>query len=674
MSAAARPAPADALTRALDARKVAVFGASSTPGKWGYVVVEQLLAQGFDGEVVLVNPRGGSAFGLPLQDAAAAAGADLAVAVTPPPTVPAIAAACGRLGIGVLSVHTAGFGEVGEHELEAELAQAARNAGVRLLGPNCLGLHAAPARLNVTTLPDLPTGRVSFVSQSGGLALQVARRLRALGAGLDVLLSLGNKLDVGFADALAAIGARETTGSVLLYLEGLGEGDVLLDRVAELSAAIPVVVVAGGRSEPGRTAARSHTGALLRSWDRAAGLLAAAGAQVLESLPLAVAAAAASRPPRRRPARSRVFALVDGGGHSVLLADALAAAGHELPPPGDGLARALGTEHARVENPLDLAGAADGDPEIYGRALAHVLEDGGYDAVLVGGIFGGYGELFGRHLAEAELRAAAEIGRLATEHGATVVVQSTYATAGAPALEAMRDRGVACVEWAEEAVAALGPHSAPPRAGPEPAADAADVRLAGDIAAVLAALDEAGIRHGLGPLVDRSALPQAGGSWVLRLDGFAHKVQTGAIRLRVPTAGLADAWDELAALARGRGIEPLVRVAPFVATRHELLVSFWRDPDEGSGYAIGSGGTDVERLADVAIGRPPRSADDVLATLERTAVGAALDAGELAELAPFVARLAATFRDRLPELRELECNPVALVDGGPIVLDVLPGR
>lgn len=672
-------AAAAALDRALAARRVAVFGASGTPGKWGYILVRRLLEQGYDGELVLVNPRGGTAFGRPLVEAGAAAGCDLAVAVTPAARTPAIVDACGELGVPTLIVESAGFGEAGEAELERQLAQRAAATGVRIIGPNCLGLFVGPGALNLTTLPALPRGRVSFVTQSGGLTLQVARRLAELGSGFDVMLSLGNKLDIGFTEALRAIAERPSTGAILVYLERLDEGDAMLDQIQIASASVPVVAVMGGRTTSGREAARSHTGSILSRFDRAAGVLADSGARVVESLALATVAVTGGARRGQRPTR-RVYAVVDGGGHSVLLADALAGAGHELAPPSTELAGRLRSVGGKPTNPLELAGAADSDPEVYARLLAPILESGAYDAVVLGGIFGGYGELFGERFADAEIAAAEAIGSLATHHGAPVILQTTFARAASPALEAARGHGVLCVEWPEEVVAALAD---PRRAGADPAGrpieparatQQADSALADSTGHVIAALDAAGLAHGLGTVVARDALPTASErTWVLRLDGFAHKQAAGAMRLAVPGAALAPAYDELAALAHANGLPPSIRIATMLEVSDELLVTFWRHPTEGRGWAVGAGGAQVEEQSDVAVGRLPRDERDVVRLLAATVGGRRVLAGERAAgLPPFLLSLAAMFDERLDRLRELELNPVALTADGPIVLDALP--
>jgi acetyltransferase len=284
----------DALVAALDPQHIAVFGASASPDKWGYNSVRCLIEHGFTGRLTLVNPRGGSVFDRPLVDASQAEGADLAVIATPAATVPDILGQCGKLGIGLAVVIASGFAESGHLDLHQALVRRIAESGVRVIGPNCVGLASKTGPVN-TTMIDLPPGHVSMITQSGGVALHVARRLDEFGAGFDVLIAFGNKVDVDIRDAVQVVAARETTSAILLYIERLDEGDALLDTLEDASRAIPVVALLSGRTDAGRAATASHTGSMVPQWERAAGLLTDAGVVVADGLSVAIAAVAGTR-------------------------------------------------------------------------------------------------------------------------------------------------------------------------------------------------------------------------------------------------------------------------------------------------------------------------------------------------------------------------------------------
>jgi acetyltransferase len=669
-----------ALRDALDARHVAVFGASATPGKWGYNVAEFLLAGGYAGKLSLVNPRGGSVFGLPLVSASEAAGADLAVICTPGAAVPSILRQCGDLGIPTAIVQSGGFAESGDRALADELQASATESGVRVIGPNTYGIYVSSNALNVTNIDQWTPGNVSIITQSGGVAQHIARRLEQLGSGVDVLLALGNKLDIDFADGLAVLAERPSTHGILMYLERLDEGERFLEQLERVAKVLPVTVLIGGRTPEGRSATQTHTGSMINDWARVRGLVASAGANVVESLQLAAASAASSR--RRPPATIRkVLILLDGGGHSALLADAISKAGYELPrldaATGARL-KAIGGPRTTPNNPFDIQSAGDRDPEIYARMFEAVADDPSWDAIVLGTMFGGW-TLFGEDLRQPELDGARRLVELAARHEVPVVVHTLYATERGPALELFRSGGLPYVEWPDEAVAALR-SLGPVAVASDPAADAGAHAADGDDALadlterVVGALEGRGIPTYLGDRISRRDLPVAdAGPWALRLDGFAHKTRHGAIKVGLGGPELEGAFDELSAIARRSGIAPHVRIAPVIAIEQELIVTFWRDAKEGDGCLIGAGGVQVEQEGDVAIGRLPTTREQVAEILGKSRAGRRVLASPRADaFCTVVVQLSQAFIADLPDLRELECNPVTIGPTGVAVLDALP--
>jgi acyl-CoA synthetase (NDP forming) len=649
----------------------------------GYLLVEQMLAHGYAGEVVLVNPAGGEAHGLPMQESSAAAGADIAVIVVPPASVAGVVKECGTLGIPLAAVLSAGFAESGDASAQSDLLRAAVAADVRLMGPNCLGLFGAKASLNLTTLPDLPIGNVALISQSGGLASHVGRRLRQLNDGFGAILTLGNKLDVNITDCLGAI-AEETAGmSVLLYLERFDEGDPLLEAIARVRAAVPITVVLGGRSAAGQHAAMSHTASMFGSWSRIAALLRDAGAHVCDRLETAVAASSGTATLLRG---RRVFVLCDGGGHSVLLGDACDAVSLELPAPSQALADAISTATktrfaVSIGNPLDLAGAADTDPSTYAEIASSVATSGEFDACLVGGIFGGYADLFGATVSQIEIATARALSRLSAAGELPIVVQTTYGAENTPALAALREQDIAVLEWPSEAaewLAARSPGVATGPVGTDVAPTPAPLGLGKNLDRVRRVCVSVGMVDGVGPVTSRQALDDFtdADSWVLRLDDVAHKSRVGAVRVGVATANVRDEFDELVEMAHQLGVGPRIRVAPYIAHDHEILLTLWKGDLNGAGLAIGGGGSQVETARDVAIGRLPRSSSDVDHLLRRTITGSrVLDEfpdSVVDLLRSIILQLVTALDGELRDFEEIEFNPLAVGDFGVALLDALP--
>lgn len=648
------------------------------------MVAAELLTRGYDGEVVLVNPRGGELLGHPIiSDPEAARDADLAVLWTPGTSAVEVLTTCAELRIPLAVVCGNGFREAGEGEAERRLLAAATALGIRLIGPNTMGIDVPATGLFLNLNPDAPVGGVSLASQSGGLVQMVGSRLGELSAGFDAVVSVGNKLDVGFTEIVRVFSRRPRTTSMLLYLEDNDEGDGLFAALADAAARVRVVVLIGGRTSAGARAARSHTGAVLSRADRLSGMLEGAGVYTARSLAEACAVASGGvRTRLRRPGRDRVLLLADGGAAAVLQADALVDAGHRLPPPTPALdADVRAILDRPMCNPFELAGAGDGRLDVIADVLDAALAREAYDAAVLAVPFGSYGAV-GAEWGAGEAAAVDRLREIAARRPAPIVIWTPFAARpGLTAPARLRAAGLPCVEWPEEAVAVLsaaidGRRRNAPAAGTgrSPTAAVWDPGLGPATDRVIDALDAHGVAHAIGRVVARDTVEHLdGGDWVLRLDGFVHKTRAGAVKVGIPASAVPAAFDELEALARIHDVRASVRLAPFVPHDVELLVAFWRDPRQGSGCALGAGGVHAEEQADLAATTPVRRDEDVRALLSRTLVGRRVldDARGLGATVEVVLQLARVF-DALPELRELECNPLALGPDGAAVLDVLP--
>ena len=689
-----------ALQRALGAGKVAIFGASKRPDQLGHQIARQLLLQGYEGEVALINPGGGEILGVPFSPYPDdAAGADIAVIAVSAEKVPQVVAHCGHLEIPIAVVVAEGYSETGNRDRERALVETAREYGLRILGPNCLGVHVSATNMNLTSIPALPLGKISAVLQSGGVAYQAAQRMRALGVGFDALINLGNKSDINLTDCLRTLSVRSGTGSIILYVETFDEGDDFVDVLAEVTNRLPVVTLVGGWTRDGSKVAASHTGAILNRWQRLAAVFRDCGALVTTNFAEAIAAAIPSTPGHRRPTLEggKVFVLCDGGGLSVLLADAITHTGGHLTSPSttlaDSLGSILGRDSGAIRNPLDFAGAAYADARAYPDCLELVVASGEFSAVVVGGSFGGYSGLYGADSARLELFAATRIAEIARQSPIPIIVQTAVATEDSDPIRVLRDAAIPCVEWPEEAVAglvALGVGhvartavvdgsrsglSSQANSDQEESTEGWDKTLAETTEIVCNALEERNIPHGVGMLVARSQLPATGlNTWVLRADGFRHKSRIGAIAVRVPTSQLLPMYDSLTASVVKRGGLARIRLAPYVDHEYEVLATFWRNSREGSGFAFGAGGLKVEERSDVSAGRLPRSTDDVQRIMSRTKIGVAIAASPSSceQLCRVILELADVFMEQLTELAELEINPIGIGADGPVVLDILP--
>jgi acetyltransferase len=488
----ARPAPALAPPRPADEllerfrplfhpRGVIVAGASSHPGKFGFVVTHNLLRYGFRGEVFPVNRDGAAVLGRPtLRNVAEVppGRADLVFVCTPPAANVEVLRAAARAGARAAFVATGGYGESGDEgrQRERELVRAADDLGMVLAGPNGQGVISTPESMCAQMVaPYPPPGRISIVSQSGNLLSAFLNYAVLTGVGVSKALSCGNSAQTALADYLEYLAVDPETDVVLAYLEGVDDGGAFLRAVRRLTAAKPLVVLKGGVAAEGQRAAASHTGSLAtddRLFDGVCRQLGALRAPTVEHA-FEWAASLATQP---LPGGRRVLVCTTAGGWGVLAADACAAAGLAVVPLPDDLRAAIDPlvpARWSRSNPVDLAGGETRDtvPAVLDLVCAHP----GVDAVVFLGLgiqsnqahaFRS-GPFFPDHglarISEFHERQDRRYAESATEAsvraGKPVLVATELAYAdrayGNPGPIAVRESGRVCYPSAHRAVAAL---------------------------------------------------------------------------------------------------------------------------------------------------------------------------------------------------------------------------
>jgi acyl-CoA synthetase (NDP forming) len=373
-------------------RGVIVAGASTHPGKFGFVALHNILANGYGGRVVATNRDGAEVLGVPTVasvDELPAGEADLVFVCTPAAANPDLLRACARIGVRAAFVTSAGYGEAGDAGLAAqrELVALADELGILLVGPNGQGVVSTPVSLCAQIVaPYPPAGRIGIASQSGNFVSSFMNYAVASGVGVSRAVSAGNAAAVGVVDFLEAYADDPETSVGLAYLEGVSEGRELYERLRAVSERMPVVLVKGGASAGGSRAAASHTGSLAtddRVFDgmcRQAGVVRAA--TIEEAFD--VAAAFATQP---LPTGRDVVVMTTAGGWGVVTADAVAGSDLRLLALPDGLRAALDEKlppRWSRSNPIDLAGGETKDtiPEV----LALVAEHADVDAVVLLGM------------------------------------------------------------------------------------------------------------------------------------------------------------------------------------------------------------------------------------------------------------------------------------------------
>ncbi|WP_054032722.1 acetate--CoA ligase family protein [Desulfatitalea tepidiphila] len=357
------PSSLDALEAIFNPKSIAVIGASDTFGKWGHRMVDRPLKTGYQGPIYPINPRKKEILGLAAYPSVGDVPGhiDLAVITTPTATVPDLLKGCAARGIKGAVVITAGFAETGEtgRRLENEMMAVARAEGIRIVGPNCMGIFSASGRLSLCFQQAPKSGSISFVSQSGTFGVSIAQVAASQGYGLSKFVSIGNQADLGVADYVEYLADDPETHVIALYVEGFKDGERFFQVARRAIRKKPIVIYKAGRSEAAERAALSHTASVAGSsivFDnicRQIGLL-----QVRESFHLFEMAQALAGLPL--PNGNRV-AILGSGGQGVVGTDACAALGLELPRlDSDTAARinALLPSHAPpARNPVDFAGA-----------------------------------------------------------------------------------------------------------------------------------------------------------------------------------------------------------------------------------------------------------------------------------------------------------------------------
>jgi acyl-CoA synthetase (NDP forming) len=352
-------------------KSIAMIGATSNIEKWGAIVFLNILMGGYQGKLYPVNPKGEMVFNHPtypkLTDIPEPV--DLAVIAIPARVTKEAVQECIRKGIRMAIVITSDFSETGEEgaRLEREIVEIARSGGLRLVGPNTMGIFSASARLTALMPPVRPRrGAVSLVSQSGNIGTQMLGWGEKFAVGFSKYVSSGNEGDLRSEDYLDCLGRDPDTRVILLYIEGLDDGREFLTKARNITPHKPIIAYKGGRTEAGTRAAKSHSGAMAGVKEvyeaafRQAGILWASTTEEM----LELAAAFSSLP---LPRGNRVGILTRGGGWGVITADACNELGLEVPPLDESIVRRLDSLLPAFwsrGNPVDMVATMGMDPYI----------------------------------------------------------------------------------------------------------------------------------------------------------------------------------------------------------------------------------------------------------------------------------------------------------------------
>ncbi len=695
-------AAAAAVRRFLRPQSVAVIGASRERGTVGGEIFHNLISTTFNGPVYPVNPRASVVQSVPAFGSVRdiLADVDLAVVSVPASLVPEVARQCAGKGVGALLVISAGFAETGEEgrARQEELLGICRDAGMRLVGPNCLGvLNAAPdVRLNAMFGPLFPPhGHVGFLSQSGALGLAVIDYANELGLGLSSFVSVGNKADISGNDLIQYWESDPDTDVILLYLESFGNPRKFARIARRVGRAKPIVAVKSGRSSAGARATSSHTGALISASDvtvdslfRQAGVI---RTDTLAEL-FDVARVLANQPV---PHGKRIAIVTNAGGPGILCADTCESRDLEVPELPDAAHEELASflpPEASLANPLDMIATASA--EHYRRALEVLARHDCADAIVA---------IFIPPLATRSEDVAREIRNAVDSFESPLPVVSVFMSSeGKPPELASEHGAIPAFAFPEDAARALaraveyGTWSGSPE-GAIPRFD--DVRPEEAGAVIASALgrraewlapDE--VERLLGcyglPVVESraartsdeaaAAAGELGGAVALKAvaPSLVHKTELGAVALDLPGP---EAVRETAERMAGRLAEAGHKPTGFLVQRMappgvEMLVGVAHDALFGPVVACGAGGVTAEVMKDVAVNITPLTDRDARAMITSLRSYPLLDGfrgaprADVESLEELVLRVGAMVEAH-PEVAEMDCNPVIVSPDGAVIVD-----
>lgn len=379
------PNPLDAI---FAPKNVAVIGATETQGSVGRTIVWNLISNPFGGTVFPVNPKRPSILGIKTYPAIkeVPAKVDLAVIVTPAPSVPDIIGECVEAGVKGAIIISAGFKEIGPEgaELERRVMEHARKGRMRIVGPNCLGVMNPLGGLNATFAAAMARpGKVAFLSQSGALLTGVLDWSFRENVGSSAFVSVGSMLDVGWGDLINYFGDDPRTDAIVMYMETIGDARAFISAAREVAYAKPIIVIKPGRTEAAAHAAASHTGSLTGSDAVLDVAFKRAGVLRVNSISdLFYSAELLGKQPR--PKGRRLTILTNAGGPGVLATDALVSGGGQLTPIHAETMEALNKLLPAAwshNNPVDILG--DASPERYAKTLELTAQDPNSDGLLV---------------------------------------------------------------------------------------------------------------------------------------------------------------------------------------------------------------------------------------------------------------------------------------------------
>jgi acyl-CoA synthetase (NDP forming) len=699
------------LERVFNPRSVAVIGASEVAGKASERRTRSLIQGGYQGDIYLINPKRSELFGRKAYPNITAVEKEVdlvMIVVAPKFLVPAVADSV-KMGAKGMVIITAGLGETGAEgkKIEAQILQEAAKTGAYVIGPNCSGMFSASARMNLLGVPPLREGSISVLAQSGNVIDSLTHYAEVRGVGFSKIISLGNAIGVSFPEYIEYLKDDPNTKAIMIYLEGIKDGNRLVQVARETAKAKPVIALKVGRSMAGARAAASHTGSLagdaliVDAAFRQAGVVRVSNVDELFDMACILSTCPI-------PGGNRVAILSEGGGDNSIAADNAAVHGMEVPVLSRQTQEKIKPfllEGMPASNPIDYGGTAEENPHMITECVRVCMEDQQVDGIYITGFFGGFKDIIAPHVAELEEQAARDLVALVKEKKKPVFVHTSFGAEPIKALDILKAANVPVFESSERTARCLSAlmkfgsnrekfgsmRRLETRPKERPEVNSVFQRARDEKRTSLLETESRELLRAYGVSLPpaefvRSPAEAAAASIGLGFPlamkvvspDIVHKSDAGGVKLNLKDEeAVVRAFGEI--VERASSVTTQARVlgsmlSPMAPGGQECILGMIRDNQFGPVIMFGLGGIFVEVLKDVSFRVAPiteQDLDDMIQEIKgyRLLTGIrgekAKDIGAIKEI---LAKLNEIAVDN-PEIREIDLNPVIVHEQGASIVD-----
>jgi acyl-CoA synthetase (NDP forming) len=699
------------LEKVFNPRSVAVIGASEVPGKAAERRTRSLIQGGYQGDIYLINPKRSELFGRKAYPNITAVEKEVdlvMIVVAPKFLVPAVTDSV-KMGAKGMVIITAGLGETGAEgkKIEEQILQEAAKTGAYVIGPNCSGMFSASAQMNLLGVPPLRAGSISVLAQSGNVIDSLTHYAGVRGVGFSKIISLGNAIGVSFPEYIEYLKDDPNTKAIMIYLEGIKDGNRLVQVARETAKEKPVIALKVGRSEAGARAAASHTGSLagdaliVDAAFRQAGIVRVSNVDELFDMAYTLSTCPI-------PTGNRVAILSEGGGDNSIAADNAEIHGMEVPVLSRETQERIKPfllQGMPASNPIDYGGTAEENPHMITECVRVCMEDEQVDGIYITGFFGGFKDIIAPHVAELEEQTSRNLVALVKEKKKPVFVHTSFAAEPIKALDILKAGGVPVFESSERTARCLsalmkfGSNRQKFRAmrpleterKERPEAKAIFQRARNEKRTSLLETESRELLRAYGfslPQAEFIRSPEEAAAASARL-GFplamkvvspdiVHKSDAGGVKLNLKdekelTRAFAEIIEKASSVtARERILGSML--SPMAPGGQECIVGMLRDKQFGPVIMFGLGGIFVEVLKDVSFRAAPTTEQDIDGMIReirgyRLLTGIrgekAKDIGAIKEI---LAKLNEIAVDN-PEIQEIDLNPVIVHEKGASIVD-----